>query len=71
MEYTDHIRCLATLDPALAEELAGFTSLEQVLPWMMRRGLPSDGLDVLAQDEYSHDLLVPLGDGRYVTFGMT
>jgi hypothetical protein len=33
--------------------------------------MPLDGLDVLAQDEFSHDLLVPLPDGRWLAFGLT
>ncbi len=71
MNYEEHVQHLACQDPALARAVGRFTSLEHVLPWMMREGLPSDGLDVLAQDEYSHDLLLPLADGRYLVFGMT
>jgi hypothetical protein len=71
MEYADHIQRLAQEDPLLARELTSFTSLEHVLPWLAQKGLPLDGLDVLAQDEYSHDLLLPLPDGRCLSFGMT
>ncbi len=71
MDYPDHLRRLEAGDPALARELAGFTSLPHVLAWLARRGWPTEGLDVLAQDEYSHDLLLPLPDGRCLSFGMT
>jgi hypothetical protein len=71
MEYSDHLEVLASIDRDLARKLSDCISIEQVLPWMQRQGLDGQGLDVVAQDEYSHDLLVPLSDGRYVVFGMT
>ena len=39
---------------------------------MKAKGLPLAAIDVVAQDEFSHDLLIPLGtDGRHLAFGMT
>lgn len=46
-------------------------SLEHVLAWFPRKGIPLYTLDLVAQDEYCHDLTVPLGDGRVISFGMT
>ncbi len=71
MQYRDYISQLRTRDPNLASALAEFTSLEQVLSWMQAAGLPLANIDVLAQDEYSHELLVPLQDSRWLAFGMT
>jgi hypothetical protein len=71
MEYTDHLRQLRRHDSTLGDQFAGFRSLRQVLDWMSERGLASAKVDVIAQDEYSHDFLVPLPDSRYVAFGMT
>ncbi len=71
MDYPDYVQQLAAAEPDLARELTGFTSLEHVLAWMQRRGLPATGLDVVAQDEYCHDLLLPLPDGRWLAFAMT
>lgn len=72
MEYADDIQILTEQEPELARQLAGFHSLEKVLTWMRARGLPLDALDVIAQDEYSHDMLIPLeADGKYLAFGMT
>jgi hypothetical protein len=45
--------------PALAE-LTGFTTLQQLVRWAFSRR--ADVADVVVQDEYSHDVVVPLGD---------
>lgn len=71
LDYAQHIECLGNTDPPLAGELAGFHALEQVLDWLRGRGLPFTGLDLITQDEYSHDLLVPLPDGRMLSFAMS
>jgi hypothetical protein len=72
MEYPDYLKRLAESEPSLAREVAGFNTLENVLDWMKRRALPLGSLDVIFQDEYSHDVLIPLGpDGRCLVFGIT
>ncbi len=37
---------------------------------MQSNGIPLDQLDLIAQDEFSYELLVP-HDGRWVVFGVT
>jgi hypothetical protein len=71
--FEHDIAALAQHDPELAAEVARVTSVRDVLDWMRLRSLPLESLDVVAQDEFSHDALVPLGDarGRYLSFGMT
>ena len=71
MQYCDHVNQLRIKDPQLADVLGGITSLEQVLSWMQVSGIPLTSIDVLAQDEYSHELFVPLPDNRWLVFGMT
>lgn len=71
LEYADHVAVLARCAPELANELGGFHSLEQVLDWLRASNLPFAGLDLVTQDEYSHDLLVPLPGERYLVFGMS
>jgi hypothetical protein len=72
LEYADHLSRLRETDTDLACRLEGVDCLEKVLAWLQRSGLSLTGLDVLAQDEYSHDFLIPLGDqGRWLVFGMT
>ena len=72
MDYADSLAQLRAAEPELAAELAGFHTLEKLLGWFTARGLPVARLDLVAQDEYSHDLLIPLGDGgRWLSFAMT
>ncbi|MFO0842039.1 MAG: hypothetical protein U0797_06505 [Gemmataceae bacterium] len=69
MEYHDHIQGLA--DAGLAEEVRDFRGLGAVMAWMTRRGIPLSAAEIVQQDEFSLDFLVPLPDGRTVAFGIT
>ncbi len=60
MEYSDYVSALASQDTELASELAGFHNLERVLAWMKQRNLPLGSLDLVTQDEFAHDVLIPL-----------
>jgi hypothetical protein len=72
MEYADHVAVLKEQRPDLTAELTPLRTLEHVLGWLGRRGLSLAKLDLITQDEYCHDLLVPLGDdGMVLSFGMT
>ena len=71
-EYAESVAVLRKEHPQLADEIAGFGTLESVLHWMERRGIPLDKIDIVFQDEYSHDFTIPLErDGRYLVFGIT
>lgn len=70
-EYADDITVLRLRHPQLADELASFHTLENVLAWMHACGLPLGSLDLVFQDEYSHDVLIPLDEGRCLVFGIT
>ena len=56
---------------ALVREVEALGSLERVLGWMQARGLSLAETDLVAQDEFCHDLLVPLPDGRWLGIGLT
>ncbi|MGE3804267.1 MAG: hypothetical protein AB7K24_06310 [Gemmataceae bacterium] len=71
LDYAQHIERLRSSEPGLAVALADFRSLEQVLDWLRVRGLPFTNLDLVTQDEYSHDLLIELPEKRYLVFGMS
>jgi hypothetical protein len=71
MELGDHIAVLAGTHPQLAKEIAGFHGLEKVIGWLKDRSLSLSSLEMVTQDEFSHDLLIPLGTGEYLVFGMT
>jgi hypothetical protein len=71
MEYADHVRILEDGHADLARELAPLHNLENVLGWMKARGIPLGALDLVTQDEFHHDLLMPLGTGEFLGFGVT
>lgn len=69
--YADFVHMLAARDPALAQQVQDFTSIRHVVDWMDRSGLALAAFDLVAQDEFCHDGLVSLPDGRWLSFGMT
>jgi hypothetical protein len=72
VEYLDHVEALREEWPDLAAEITGFRTLESVMAWMARRDIPLGSVEIVFQDEYSHDFLVPLGAaGRHLAFGIT
>jgi hypothetical protein len=71
MEWDDSLRQLGEQDPALAGELRDLRGLGGVMAWMTRRGIPLSAAEIVQQDEFSLDFLLPLQDGRHVVFGIT
>jgi hypothetical protein len=72
VEYRDQVAGLGREHAGLAAEIAGFHTLENVLAWMQRRGLPLSSIEIIFQDEFSHDFLVPLEPaGTHLVFGIT
>jgi hypothetical protein len=72
MEYLDYVRRLEATDPELAAELVGLRTLAHVMAWERFRKVNLSTLDLVTQDEYSHDFLVPLtGESRWLSFAMT
>ncbi|HUM09928.1 MAG TPA: hypothetical protein VLT82_03160 [Myxococcaceae bacterium] len=43
----------------LEHEVAPLRSLEQVVRWAFSRTPPSDVADVVVQDEFTHDVVIP------------
>jgi hypothetical protein len=72
LDYPDYVQALRARWPELAEELAGFEGVEDVLRWMQRRGLCPTPVDIVGQDEFSYDFLVRFEppDG-WLAFGVT
>jgi hypothetical protein len=70
MTYIEDIHDMRGGRPDLADQVAGFRTLEHVLDWLKAGGRPLGSLDLVTQDEYSHDLLVPVGPD-WLAFGMT
>jgi hypothetical protein len=56
------------MDLANLSELRG---LGGVMAWMAGHGLNLADADIVQQDEFTLDFVVPLADGRAVVFGIT
>ena len=61
---------VGTRRPELATQLDGVRTLEHALDWMKREGHSFATLDMITQDEFCHDLLLPVGPD-WLVFGMT
>jgi hypothetical protein len=61
--YPDQLASLTAADPALGAEVAALRNLEGILRWAPAAGIPLADLDLVQQDEYSYDLLLPLPTG--------
>lgn len=71
-EYSDYVADLRQEAPDLADAIADWHSIESVLAWMQTRSLPPGSVDLIAQDEFEYDFLVPLdAGGRWLWFGVT
>ena len=72
MDYQDHVTRLRADEPELAGQLAAFTNRRHVLEWMDEKGLSLQDVDVVAQDEFSHDFVFRCrNEGKYLIFGMS
>ena len=69
--YSDYLPTLEKVRPELVRQIRGFVTLEHVLDWLKRENLPLQSLDMITQDEYCHDLLIPLPDSAWLVFSMT
>lgn len=56
---------------ALAAEVAGHTTPEKVVRWGYARQPVAEITDVVEQDEYTHDVLVPLGERLVLVYDAT
>jgi hypothetical protein len=54
---------------ALERELAALASLHDLIHWGLPRGWMVSA--VVVQDEYTHDVVMPAGPGRFLVFDST
>jgi hypothetical protein len=55
----------------LLDEVSRLSSLGTVLRWAFDRRPPGEFIDSVAQDEYTHDVVVRLGPGLFLVFDTT
>jgi len=56
---------------ALARELAPLDLLQDVVRWSFAATPPRDVAEVVVQDEFTHDVVLPWEDGCYLVFDTT
>jgi hypothetical protein len=56
---------------ALTEALDGQRSLEAVVRWGLDAQPPRLVADVVVQDEFTHDVILPYRDGLYLVYDTT
>jgi len=71
LPFHDH----ASLPPTEAEALrlvtAKHAGLDDIFAWGRRQSPPVHPEDVVKQDEFTHDVLVPFATNRWVVYGTT
>jgi hypothetical protein len=65
----------AGLDPAEHDQIGAIVSahhgLADIFAWGRTQAPPVYPEDVIKQDEFTHDVLVPLPSGRWLVYGTT
>ncbi|QDE91967.1 hypothetical protein BHS06_24955 [Myxococcus xanthus] len=56
---------------ALEQELASLTLLQDVVRWGFASSPPRDVTEVIVQDEFTHDVVMPWMEGSYLVFDTT
>ena len=70
MTLRDYLTGIRAKYPVLGTQLEEIRTLEHVLDWMKREGHSFATMDMITQDEYSHDLLMTVG-AEWQGIGMT
>jgi hypothetical protein len=71
MDFIDHAGLTAERRAALERVLAPLTTLQAVVRWAFALSPPSDVTEVVVQDEYTHDVVLPWEAGSYLAFDTT
>jgi len=56
---------------ALARVVAEHRGLDDIFAWGRRQSPAVHPADVVKQDEFTHDVLVPFPNGRWLVYGTT
>jgi hypothetical protein len=68
--FAEDVTDVRRTHPHLADRIGGFRTLEHILDWLKRDSHSFADLDMVTQDEFCHDLLMPVGPD-WLAFGMT
>lgn len=67
----DHARLPPSEYAALAATVAQHQGLDDIFAWGRLQSPQVVPADVVKQDEFTHDVLVPLPSGRWLVYGTT
>lgn len=71
VSLTDRAGLAPTVRATLERELAPLTLLQDVVRWGFARTPPADVAEVVVQDEFTHDVVMPWESGCYLVFDTT
>lgn len=69
--FSDFAGLPAAERDALAAVVAHHLGLDQIFAWGRTQSPPVHPADVIKQDEFTHDILVPLPGSRWLVYGST
>lgn len=69
MEIADRVGLPPEERAGLERDLAPLASLHDLIQWGLPRGWMVSA--VVVQDEYTHDVVMPAGEGRFLVFDTT
>jgi hypothetical protein len=69
--YAEQLVAFVNADPALGAQISALPNLNAILKWVPTAGISLSAIDLIQQDEYCHDVTIPLPDGRWLVFGVT
>ena len=72
MRFNDDVQLLSIRYPNLAKGLGQCVNLDKAFRYLESEKFLLAQMDVIAQDEFSHDVCVPFPDGQtYIVIGAT
>lgn len=69
--FADFAHLTPQEEEGLASLVAQHGGLDDIFAWGRRQSPPVQPADVIKQDEFTHDVLVPLPKGRWLVYGTT
>jgi hypothetical protein len=69
--FTDHVGLDIRETGEIAATIQTHRGLDDVFAWGRAQRPPVLPADVIKQDEFTHDVLVPLPSGRWLVYGTT
>jgi hypothetical protein len=67
----DRVGIRPELRAEIAAEIADHGMLDRVIRWGLRSSPARMVADVVVQDEYTHDVVLPWGDGLFLVYDCT